>query len=80
MALVVKNQPANAEGIREEASIPGVGKISLEKEIQPTPLFLPGKFHGHRSVAAYSPWRCKELDTTEQLNFNFSNLGPLYNK
>ena len=34
---------------------------------QPTPVFLPGKFHGQRSLAGYSPWGCKELDTTEPL-------------
>ena len=27
--------------------------------------FLPGKSHGQRSLAGYSPWGCKELDTTE---------------
>ena len=31
----------------------------LEKEIQPTPVFLPGKSRGHRSLAGYSPWCCK---------------------
>jgi len=29
---------------------------------------LPEKFHGQRSLAAYSPWDCKESDTTEQLS------------
>ena len=29
--------------------------------------FLPGEFHGQRSVAGYSPWGCKESDMTEQL-------------
>ena len=28
---------------------------------------MPGKFHGRRSVVGYSPWGCKESDTTEQL-------------
>ena len=32
---------------------------------QPTPVFLPGKFHGWRSLVGYSPWGRKELDTTE---------------
>ena len=32
---------------------------------QPTPVFLPGEFHGQKSLAGYSPWGCKELDTTE---------------
>ena len=40
----------------------------LEKEWQPTPVLLPGKFHGWRSLVGYSPWDCKELDTTEQLH------------
>ena len=38
------------------------------KKWQPTPVFLPGKSHGQRSLAGYSPWGCKELDTTEQLS------------
>ena len=32
---------------------------------QPTPVFLPRKFHGQRSLVGYSPCGCKELDTTE---------------
>ena len=35
---------------------------------QPTPVFLPGKSHGQRSLVVYSPWGRKELDTTEQLS------------
>ena len=34
---------------------------------QPTPVVLPGESHGQRSLVGYSPWGCKELDTTEQL-------------
>ena len=37
---------------------------SLVRKI-PTPVFWPGKFHGQRNLAGYSPWSCKELDTTE---------------
>ena len=37
----------------------------LEKERQPTPVFLPGKSHGQRSLVGYSPWGHKELDMTE---------------
>ena len=32
---------------------------------QPTPVFLPGKFHGQRSLVDYSPWACKKSDTTD---------------
>ena len=37
----------------------------LEKERQSTLVFLPGECHGQRSLAGYSPWHCKESDTTE---------------
>ena len=30
---------------------------------------LPGKSHGQRTLVGYSPWGCKESDTTEQLHF-----------
>ena len=39
----------------------------LEKEMQPTPVLLPRKFHGWRSLVGYSPWGHKELDMTEWL-------------
>ena len=45
-----------------------VGKISWIKKWQPTPVFLPGKSHGQRSLVGNSPWGRKELDMTEQLN------------
>ena len=35
---------------------------------QPTPVFLPGKFHEQRSLAGYSPWGLKELDRIELLS------------
>ena len=37
-------------------SIPGVGKIPWRRKWQPTPVFLPGKSHGQRSLVAYSRW------------------------
>ena len=44
---------------------PWVGKIPCRRAWQPTPLFLPRESHGQRSLKGYSPWGCKELDTTE---------------
>ena len=41
---------------------------------QPTPVLLPGKSHGWRSMLGYSPWGSKEWDTPEQLNFHFHIL------
>ena len=37
----------------------------LEEEMKPTPVFLPRKFQGQRSLAAYNPWGLEESDTTE---------------
>ena len=39
----------------------------MRRKWQPTPVFLPGESHGQRSLVSYSPWGCKELDTTERL-------------
>ena len=50
----------------------------LEKEKwQPTPVFLPGKPHGWRSLVGYSPWGCKELDETEWRSSICSKLFSL---
>ena len=37
------------------------GKIPRKREWQPTPVFLPGKFHGQRSQVGYSPCGCKKV-------------------
>ena len=50
---------------------PWDGKISWKRKWQPTPVFLPGKSHGRRSLVDYSPWGHKESDTTEWLHFQF---------
>ena len=44
-----------------------VGYMNLKW--QSTPVFLPGKSHGQRSLVGYSPWGSKESDTTERLHF-----------
>ena len=42
-----------------------MGKIPWRRRQHPTPVFLPGKFHGQRSLVGFSLWGCKELYTTE---------------
>ena len=42
------------------------------RQWHPTPVLLPGKSHGWRSVVGCSPWGCQESDTTEWLHFHFS--------
>ena len=44
---------------------PWVGKIPWRRARQSTAVFLPGESRGQRSLAGYSPWGCKESDTTE---------------
>ena len=49
---------------------PWVGKMPWRKKWQSTPVFLPGKSHGQRSLVGYGPWDCKESDnlvTKQQL-------------
>ena len=48
---------------------PWVRKIPWRKKWHPTPVLLPGKSHGRRSLVGYRPWCCKKSDTTEQLHF-----------
>ena len=43
---------------------PWVEKIPWRRKWQPTSVFMPGKSHGQRSLAGYSPWGHKELDRT----------------
>ena len=46
--------------------------VGGRRQWQPTPIFLPGKSHGWRSLVGQSPWSREESDTTEQLHFPFS--------
>ena len=42
------------------------------RQWHPTPVLLPGKYHGWGSLVGCSPWGHKESDTTERLHFHFS--------
>ena len=48
------------------------GLDSSVTQWQPTPVLLPGKSHGWRSLVGCSPWDREESDTTERLHFHFS--------
>ena len=43
------------------------GEDPLEKEMEPAPVFLPGRLHRQRSLVVYSPWSPKESDMTEHV-------------
>ena len=54
-----------------ECLLPNAGLVR-RRQWQPTPVFLPGKSHGRRSLVGCSPWGSEESDTTEWLHFHFS--------
>ena len=60
-----KEVKASACNAGDLGSIPGLGRSPGEGNGNPTPVFLPGKSHGQRSLVGYSPQGRKELDTTE---------------
>ena len=66
VVLLVKNQPASAGDIRDTGSIPGFWKIPWKW--QPTPVFLPGKSDGPRSLVGYSPY-------SHRVAYDSSNLA-----
>ena len=57
-----KESVCNAE---DPGLIPGSGRSPEGEHGYPTPIFLPGKFHGQKSLVGYGPWGHKELDLTE---------------
>ena len=46
--------------------------MAWRRQWHPTPVLLPGKSHGWRSLVGYSPWGHEESDMTERLHFHFS--------
>ena len=56
---------ASVYHVGDPGSIPGIGKIPWRRKWQSTPVLLPGKPHGQRSLVGCSPWGCEELDKTE---------------
>ena len=58
----VPNLLANSGDVIDRGLISGLGRFLGEENGNPTPVFLPGKFHGQRSLTGYSPWGSKESD------------------
>ena len=73
VAQLVKNLFANVGDTREHQFNPWFGKIPWKRKWQLAPVCLPGKFHGQRSLVGYSPWGCKESDTSEHTNVDISH-------
>ena len=83
--LAIVNSEAMNKGIHVSFPIlVSSGYMPRRRQLQPTPVLLPGKSHGWRSLVGYSPWSHKESDMTERLHFHFSlsctgegNVNPL---
>ena len=58
---MVRNPLANAKDIKDMGVVPGSGRSPGEGNGQPTPGFLPGKFHGQGSLVGYHPWGRKRV-------------------
>ena len=58
--------------IRSEGEISMHYILPWRRQWHPTPVLLPGKSHGRRSLVGCSPWGRQESDTTERLHFHFS--------
>ena len=68
-----KESVCNTEDL---GSIPGSGRFPWRREWQPTPVVLPGESpQTEEPGGLYSPWGCKELDTTERLHFHFVSIS-----
>ena len=67
----VKNLPA----MQETWFDPLVGKIPWRRKWQPTPVFLPGKPHGQRSLVGYSPWGCQRVGHDLATKQHYNNIG-----
>ena len=80
--LESKDVPKHPTMHRTAPSQPGMSTVPrlrnptlgfvLRRQWHPTPVLLPRKSHGQRSLVGCSPWSHEELDRTEQLHFHFS--------
>ena len=65
---------------RRHSFYPWVRKTPWRRKWQPTPVFLPGEFHGQRSPGGYSPWGRKESDRTERTDMVLSHSVLSYSE
>ena len=74
VAQAVKNLPA-----MQETRVQSLDQEDRwRRKRLPTSVILPGKSQGQRSLAGYSPWGCKALDTTEQLTHTWEGGAPAH--
>ena len=77
-STVGKESACQSRRCKRGGSGPWVGKIPWSRKWQLTPVFLPGKLHGQRSLVGYCPWGHKGLDTTEHTHTHQKGWGAIY--
>ena len=75
LAQMVKNLPAKCRRPRFD---PWIRKIPWRREWLPSPVFLPGEFHGQKRLESYSPCGCRDSDSSEWLTLSLG-LQPTRN-
>ena len=73
-----KEPTCHCRSCRRRGFDPWIWKLPWRRKWQPTPVFLPGKSHGQRILAGYSPWGHRESDPTERLTLCAVLLHSLY--
>ena len=71
---VVCSQNEQDSYTMQDCNMSSIWGFLWRRQRHPTPVLLPGKSHGWRSLVGCSPWGHEESDTTEQLHFHFSLL------
>ena len=72
-----KGFPGGIRRCKKHGFDPWIRKILWSRKWQPTLVFLPGEFHGRRSLVGYSPWGIKESDTAEHTHTQWTwDLNP----
>ena len=73
--------PGGSDGRESACSAGDLGSIPRSGKSRrrwlATPVFLPGEFHGQRSLVGYYPWGHKESDTTEPLTLSTRLVSTL---
>ena len=80
---VVENPPASAGDLQEMRFDTQVRKIPWRRKWQPTPVFLPGKFHGQKSLVDYGPWGLQRVGhdrVTDLYGNSMEGLQKIKNK
>ena len=73
-AVVVCSQNEQDSYTMQDCNMSSIWGFLWRRQRHPTPVLLPGKSHGWRSLVGCSPWGHEESDTTERLHFHFSLL------